>query len=232
MQVTLLTHTPNPEEIVASAAKLCYSPAAISDISESLTPEKTAKFITKLFALGHESPFEHAVFTFGIEGVSRTLTHQLVRHRMASYSQQSQRYVDGENFDIITPDSIKGDEKALEEFEKAIREAQESYQKLSKLGVPKEDARFVLPNASDTRIIMTVNARSLFNFFKHRCCFRAQWEIKALADEMLRLVKQAAPSIFEFAGPSCLKGKCPEGAMTCGKMAQMKAEYLGEGANA
>jgi thymidylate synthase, flavin-dependent len=232
MKVTLLTHTPNPEQIVASAARLCYSPSTIDDITKSQTPEKATTFIAKLFALGHESPFEHAVFTFGIEGVSRALTHQLVRHRMASYSQQSQRYVDGGNFDIIIPDSVKSDENALAEFQNAIGEAQNAYKKLSELGVPKEDARFVLPNASDTRIIMTINARSLFNFFKHRCCTRAQWEIKALADEMLRLVKAAAPSIFEFAGPSCLKGKCPEGEMTCGKIKQVRAEYLGEAANA
>ena len=231
MQVTLLTHTGDPEQIVAAAARLCYSPSNITDITESLTPNKAAKFIAKLFALGHESPFEHAVFTFGIEGVSRALTHQLVRHRMASYSQQSQRYVDGGNFDIIIPDSIQSDEKALASFQNAILQTQNVYKQLTELGVSKEDARFVLPNASDTRIIMTANARSLFNFFKHRCCARAQWEIKHLADEMLRLVKQVAPAIFECAGPSCLRGKCPEGEMTCGNL-QVRMEYMGDAANA
>jgi thymidylate synthase (FAD) len=164
---------------------------------------------------------EHVSFTFGIEGISRALTHQLVRHRLASYSQQSQRYVKTEDFKYIVPYSIKNDKIALAKFEKIMQSLQEGYDELLKT-VPKEDARYVLPNAVETKIIVTMNARELVYFFKLRGCKRAQWEIRNLAIEMLKLVKKVAPIMFKNSGPSCLKGPCTEGEMYCGKIDEVK----------
>lgn len=249
-KVKLVQYTPEPEKTVAMAAKLCYSSVGINDIEQGLTEEKTAKFLDMLMSFGHQSPIEHVSFTFAIEGVSRTLTHQLVRHRIASYSQQSQRYVREGQFEYIIPPEIENNKEASELFIEAMQSSQNYYDKIAALLVDKhyktfldsgmnekqakqaaekkgiEDARFVLPNATETKIIVTMNARTLLNFFNHRCCSRAQWEIRNLADEMLRLVKEVAPILFKNAGPSCVKGTCPEGKMTCGKANAMKEKYL------
>lgn len=222
MHVELITHTPNPEEVVTQAARLCYTSKSFSDIST----DNSEDFINKLMNMGHESPFEHVSFTFGIEGISRACSHQLVRHRIASYSQKSQRYVDESGFCTILPDSIENNSEALVVYTDIIYHLGYAYERLIQLGIPKEDARFVLPNACETKIIVTMNARSLFNFFKHRCCNRAQWEIRTVANEMLRLCRQVAPEIFKNAGPSCVtEGKCHEGEMTCGKMKEMRLMY-------
>ena len=229
MRVELITHTPEPEKVVATAAKLCYSSSDIASLREGLTEEKTKSFIERLVSIGHESPMEHVSFTFGIEGISRACSHQLVRHRIASYSQKSQRYVNESGFedqllecynkiaDILTNTHEKAFlEQGMSEKDALNKAKKKAY----------EDARFVLPNACETKIVVTMNVRTLFNFFQHRCCNRAQWEIKAVADEMLRLCKQAAPELFKNVGPSCvMKGKCPEGAMSCGKMAEVKKIY-------
>lgn len=168
--------------------------------------------------LSGNSPFEHLSFTFGIEGVSRTLTHQLVRHRIASYSQKSQRYVNEKEFEYITPPSIQANDEALGCYEAVMKMLNNAYGKLVDLGIPKEDARYVLPNACETKIIVTMNARSLFNFFNHRCCMRAQWEIRQMAYQMLKLVKEVAPETFKKAGASCdTLGYCVEGNMSCGR---------------
>lgn len=250
MKVTLLTYTPNPEETIATAAKLCYSASDIGSLREGLTKEKTESFIDMLASIGHESPMEHVSFTFGIEGVSRACTHQLVRHRIASYSQKSQRYVNEDGFDYITPPAISAVPEAKAEFDKQMAGLVDSYHKIAEIltkehtktfmdegadeaeAVKKakkkayEDARFVLPNACETKIVVTMNVRSLFNFFKHRCCNRAQWEIKAVADEMLALCKSVAPHIFKNAGPSCvMTGRCPEGKMSCGKLKEVTVSY-------
>lgn len=256
MKVTLLTHTPNPEKTIACAAKLCYSASSIDTVYDGLTSEKAADFVEMLAGLGHESPVEHVSFTFGIEGVSRALLAQITRHRIASFSVQSQRYVKENDFEFVTPPEIEAVPEAKEEFLKAMDNALASYNKLADILADKhyqafllegksdkqaksmaekkaiEDARFVLPNACDTKMIVTMNARSLMNFFKHRCCNRAQWEIRAVADEMLRLVCEVAPTLFQNAGPSCVRGGCSEGKMTCGKMEQVRAYYkqLKEGA--
>lgn len=246
MKVTLITHTPSPEETVATAAKLCYSPCTIDETRANLNPEDTAKFIKMLAKMGHESPLEHVSFTFGIEGVSRAFLAQLTRHRIASYSVQSQRYVKKENFEYVIPPEISKIPEAKEEFLQAMEEDQKHYEKIANLLSKKhfedlinsgieakkaenmaekkaiEDARYVLPNACFTNIICTFNARSLINFFAHRCCQRAQWEIRNVATEMLKLVKNVAPNIFSFAGPSCVKGVCKEGRMSCGKSEFMK----------
>jgi len=250
----LIAHTPEPEKIVATAAKLCYSSSDISSLKEGLTEDKTRSFIEMLASIGHESVFEHVSFTFGIEGISRACSHQLVRHRIASYSQKSQRYVNENGFEFITPPEIEELPEAKAEFDRLMEQIKESYDKIADLltanhtarltaegldektaaskarKLANEDARFVLPNACETKIVVTMNVRSLFNFFEHRCCNRAQWEIRAVAEEMLRLCKVAAPNIFCHAGPSCIvSGKCPEGKMSCGKMKEVQAKYANLG---
>ena len=228
LNVELLAHTPDCEKIVASAAKLCYSSSEIKGIMDGLDEEKIKKFLDKLMSMGHESPIEHVSFTFGIEGVSRALTHQLCRHRIASYSQKSQRYVKEGQFEYIVPPTIAENKIDKSIYEDFMKHSQETYDYLISRGVPAEDARFVLPNACETKIVCTMNARTLMNFFHHRCCERAQWEIRELATQMLMLVKEVAPTLFKYAGPSCISGKCPEGNMSCGKMVEKKRQFLGE----
>ncbi|WP_291571363.1 FAD-dependent thymidylate synthase [Clostridium sp. UBA4548] len=261
VKVKLVQFTPEPEKTIASAAKLCYSAVGVEDIAEGLTEEKTSSFINMLASYGHYSPMEHVSFTFAIEGVSRSLTHQLVRHRIASYSQQSQRYVKLKAFEYIMPPAIEQNEEAKKIFVEAMKKDQEDYDKLatlltevafqeyieqhrkhsdSKVDLDEktlkslrskaekkaiEDARYVFPNACETKIMATMNARELMNFFSHRCCNRAQWEIRELADEMLRLVKSVAPNLFKYCGPNCIREKCPEGTMTCGQILQVREKY-------
>ena len=243
MKVNLLCHTPNPEKTIAAAARLCYSNSGADELFEGMTDEKACDYVAMLEKLGHESPLEHVTFTFTIEGVSRAFLAQITRHRIASFSVQSPRYVNKEgHFEFIVPPSIMENEEALAEYNKIMETCSESYRKLTeilkkqateefitegkkgedaqKLAEKKaiEDARFVLPNACDTKMIVTMNVRSLRNFFRLRCCSRAQWEIRAVADEMLRLCRQEAPSLFAHAGPSCIsEGRCSEGKMSCGK---------------
>jgi thymidylate synthase (FAD) len=231
LKVILLEHTPNPEAVVAMAAKLCYSPSDIESLKEKTAAKDQKQFVEKLMEIGHMSPIEHASFTFAVEGISRACSHQLVRHRLASYSQQSQRYVSEEaGFDFIIPPSIKKDGELARYFRDFMNKAQEAYShivsRLNEKGLKGEeanqDARFILPNACETKIIITMNARELLHFFKQRCCNRAQWEIRSMAINMLRLVSRTAPAIFRNAGPGCLKVKCPEGDYTCGKMKEVR----------
>lgn len=216
MKVTLLNHSPEPEKIIAAAARLCYTSKEIDELLEGLTEEKVDKFIDKLISLGHESPLEHVTFTFGIEGISRACSHQLVRHRMASYSQKSQRYVDESGFQYIIPQTVI-DKNMDDEYNYLMYHIEEVYKDLLAAGVEAEDARMVLPNACTTSIIVTMNVRSLLNFFKHRVCNRAQWEIRALAVKMLILCREISPKLFAKAGASCMHGSCSEGSMSCGK---------------
>lgn len=226
MKVTLLEHTPNPEKLVAVAAKTCYSPDDIGDINQHLTDSVAAKFIEKLMKLGHESPLEHCTFTFGVDGISRACSHQLVRHRMASYSQKSQRYVNENDYDAVYPPSIIENNELYWLYDNALEAIGETYDRLQKglmeLGRTKEqaceDARYILPNCCTTNIVVTMNARELLHFFSQRCCNRAQWEIRELADQMLAECRQVAPVLFKNAGPDCITGKgCGEGKMSCGK---------------
>ena len=213
MHVEIVKHTPDPERVVAMAARQCYSAGFVMDFTS--TPEQDADLLRRVIGSGHTSVAEHAVFTFAIRGVSRALSHQLVRFRMASFSQQSQRYASvGDEY--IIPESIK-EQSFLHTYNHAIKLAYETYEEMIKEGVPKEDARYVLPNACPTNLIMTLNARELLHAFNLRCCQRASWEIRGLFNEILRLVKPIAPTIFENAGASCVNGPCPEGAMGCGK---------------
>lgn len=220
MKVKLLNYTPNADKMVAAAARICYDKDGnIDNILESLTPEKTEKFIGRMVELSqHGSVWEHATFTFGIEGVSRALSHQLVRHRIASYDQRSQRYCNESQFEYVVPKSVAKDPAAVTAFRRAMEDAQKAYDLLAKkYNVPQEDARAVLPNACCTSLIVTMNLRSLFHFFALRCCVRAQEEIREMANKMLALCKEASPLVFKNAGPSCKQnGYCPEGRMSCG----------------
>lgn len=241
MKVKLLEYTPNSQKLIASAAKLCYSSSGIEDLQNNLDKEKVDRFLNMLMSYGHESPIEHVSFSFGIEGVSRSLTHQLVRHRIGSYSQQSQRYVRLDQFEYVIPPSIENDEDAKKTYIETMENCQQSYdhivnilkekyinQGLKAIDAEKksiEDARYVFPNACTSKIIVTMNARSLMNFFRHRCCNRAQWEIRELAETMLFEVKDVAPTLFKYCGPGCVNGPCPEGRMSCGKINEVREKY-------
>ena len=222
IKVKLLDYTPEPERVVAMAARLCYSAVGAEELSERLSDEKVKEMVRKMVALGHASTIEHVSFTFGIEGVSRVLTHQLVRHRIASYDQQSQRYVAAHGFEYITPPTIAENPAAKAKYDALLAEIRKTYDELTEMGVPKEDARYVLANAAETKILVTMNARSLLHFFNLRCCYRAQWEIREMANLMLAEVQKVAPTLFRNAGASCVNtGRCPEGEMTCGHLAEM-----------
>ena len=222
IKVKLLDYTPEPERVVAMAARLCYSAAGAEELAERLSEEKVREMVRKMVKIGHGSTLEHASFTFGIEGVSRVLTHQLVRHRIASYDQQSQRYVAAHGFQYITPPTIAERPEAKAKYEALMETIRGVNDELMEMGVPKEDARYVLANATETKILVTMNARSLMHFFNLRCCKRAQWEIREMAYKMLAEVKKVAPTLFFNAGASCVNtGHCPEGEMTCGKFAEM-----------
>ncbi len=249
MKVRLLAYTPDPERLIAAAAKNCYSASNVDGILDGLTEEKTNQFLEMLTDLGHESPIEHASFSFAIEGVSRSLLAQITRHRIASFSVQSQRYVRERGFEYVAPPEIEKLPEAKAIFDKAMDDDQKTYEALTTVllekhlqtlleqGVPEkkarsqaekqaiEDARYVLPNACATRIVMTANARSLQNFFRLRCCERAQWEIRALAEEMYKLVYAVAPTLFRKSGPPCVAGPCTEGKMNCGRAQEIRAHY-------
>lgn len=249
MKVKLLAHTPQPEKVIAMAAKLCYSPVGVDEIEENLSDESIEKFLNVLINMGHESPLEHVSFTFGIEGISRSCSHQIVRHRIASFSQQSQRYVKLDQFEYIIPPQIEKIEEAKKIFIQSMKKDQEDYDKLVDILFEKknkklieegksekeaksqgekiaiEDARYVFPNACETKMVFTINTRSLYNFFEHRCCERAQWEIRELATQMLKEVKTVAPILFKNCGPKCVKGPCPEGKMSCGELVSIREKF-------
>jgi len=215
MNVKLIGFTPNPEKLPAMAAKLTHSKTKPEELDKSSDKELKA-ILEQVVGLGHTSVIEHTCFTFAISDVSRSLTHQLVRHRMASYAQQSQRYVDFKEPNYVTPPKIASNKKMKQAYDKTMKNIWDEYNKLLDLGIPAEDSRFVLPNAACTNIIVTMNARSLMNFFELRCCLHAQWEIRQLANKMLQEVKKVAPTIFKKAGPACKsKGICPENKKDC-----------------
>ena len=218
MKVVLLRHTPDPDKTVALSARLCYSPVGVAELQEKMSDEDAARLVRMLVRMGHFSPIEHVTFTFAIEGVSRVLTHQLVRHRI-------QRYVKAHDFETIMPPAIAAIPEAKAKFETCMQNLQELYNDLTdNYGIANEDARYVLPNAAETKIVCTFNARSLYNFFNLRCCNRAQWEIRELAWKMLVECRKVAPILFEKAGPDCVaKGICKEGKMSCGILPKVKA---------
>ena len=213
MRVELLAYTRDADRICASAGNSCYSEHPSYEIMEDIDPERT---LSRIVGMGHLSVVEHATFTFSVSGVSRALTHQLVRHRIASFSQQSQRYVSLTEPSFVTPHTVEADPEALRVFDETMDAIWDAYSKLEAMGIPAEDARYLLPNGCTTNITITMNARELLHFFSLRCCNRAQWEIREMADRMLALCKEVSPVIFANAGPACVRGPCPEGKKSCG----------------
>ena len=220
MKIKILAHTPNPERVIALAGKLCYSQVGIDELNDKISDEQVGKFIKKLSDMGHMSPFEHASFTFAIEGISRNCSHQIVRHRLASFSQQSQRYVKMKG-EYVVPPYIYWHEELLLEFNHALEDADKAYNKLVE-GLMRygrtekeaiEDARYILPSACTTKMEVTMNVRELLHFFKQRCCKRAQWEIREVAKEMLKQCKEVSPILFKNAGAPC--STCTEGELKC-----------------
>ena len=233
LHVALIRHTLSPEETVALGARLCYSRATIGDLTRRVSAKDQSDFVRKIMGMGHDSVLEHASFTFGVEGVSRVLLAQLTRHRLASFSVQSQRYVSYEQgFGYIVPPKIAAlGQDAADEYARQMDQMHQWYcQWQERLGAEgessNEDARFVLPNAAETKIVVTMNARSLLHFFEERCCNRAQWEIHQVANMMLAECRRVAPTLFEMAGPTCEVGRfCREGSRSCGKLeALLKAD--------
>ena len=237
VRVELLRSSHSPEEVIAMAAKLCYSGADLDDLRQGIEAADQSAFMGRLIELGHYSPVEHVSFTFLVEGVSRVLLAQITRHRLASFSVQSQRYVrkkagDGaEVFNYVIPPAIEAlGSQYVQKYCEQMEKMQEWYDEwVGMLGdngeQSNEDARFILPNAAETKLMVTMNARELLHFFNLRCCSRAQWEIRQLADEMLKLVRQTAPLLFGKAGPFCLSGHCHEGKMTCGHIEEVREKY-------
>lgn len=231
LKVELISTTPDGENLSALAARLCYSGADIDDLRERVSAQDQSTLLTAIMESGHHSVFEHVTFTFAIEGVSRVLLAQLTRHRIASFSVQSQRYVSlAKGFGYVIPPRIKAlGPDAVQEYERQMAQMQSWYegwqQQLGKGESSNEDARFVLPGACETRLILTMNARELMHFFRLRCCERAQWEIREMAKRMLVLCKQRAPLLFHNAGPGCVSGACPEGTKTCGRAKEVRAAF-------
>ena len=229
-RVALIRHTLSPEETVALGARLCYSRAGVDDLLERISAKDQSAFVERLLSMGHESVFEHTSFTFGIEGVSRVFLAQVTRHRLASFSVQSQRYVSyADGFNYVVPPTIRAlGEEAVAEYEAQMAQMHAWYtgwqEKLGDGETSNQDARFVLPGACETRMILTMNARELRHFFALRMCSRAQWEIRSVAAQMHRLCLEVAPALFADAGPGCLRGACPEGAKSCGKAAEIREE--------
>ncbi|HDQ40677.1 MAG TPA: FAD-dependent thymidylate synthase [Desulfonatronum sp.] len=232
LQVCLLASTPNPLSLIYASFRQCYSPGFVGDLwprllSGEVSFDEQDRFVQDILESGHHSPIEHVSFTFAVEGVSRALTHQLVRHRLASYSQQSQRYVNESGFDYILPPQIAKIPEAKELFEEFMEQAALTYGRLRELlhhrgrkgAKANEDARFVLPQAAESKIVLSMNCRSLLHFFALRCCERAQWEIRAMAKEMLAICRHELPVVFRTAGPRCeALGFCPEGErFSCGR---------------
>ncbi|WP_018249374.1 FAD-dependent thymidylate synthase [Orenia marismortui] len=233
-KVKLINYTPNPDKTVAASARLCYSSAGADQLLENMSQEDVDRLLGIILSNGHFSTLEHINFTFAIEGISRVTSHQLVRHRIASYSQQSQRYVrERGQFDYIIPKKLEDDKELVEIFKENMEQQQKMYDELTDKLVKKgynekeaiEAARYVLPNATETKIVVTMNARTLLHFFELRCCDRAQQEIRDMAREMLRQVREVAPIIFKKAGPLCeIEGRCKEGKMSCGRLARRNME--------
>ena len=212
MRVELIAFTPTASGVCCDAAAICTA------------SENGYRSLQHSLASGHESVLEHAVFTFRVEGISRVTLAQLTRHRLASFSVQSQRYVKLEDPELVVPESIRTSAFAAE-AESSMRYMLNLYHRMVEEGIPAEDARYVTPQSVPTSLIVTMNARELRHFFTLRCCNRAQWEIRELAEEMLKLCKKEAPVIFEAAGPGCVSGPCPEGAKSCGQFEEMRELY-------
>ena len=224
-EVRLIAFTPDAQRLVAAAARNCYSGKGPSKLLDEMDEEAVDDLLRRVGSMGHASLWEHASFTFTLENVSRSLLAEITRHRIASFSVKSQRYVKENQFDHIRPPTVQADEEAAELFDRAMETAGEAYRALLERGIPPEDARFVLPNGCCTHIVVTMNARELLHFFRLRCCHRAQWEIRSVAGQMLALAREKAPRLFEKAGPSCVWGACGEGTLSCGQAEAVRRRY-------
>jgi len=215
LDVKLIAYTPDPEQVVAASARVCYSHRVAEELLAGLDLKEAHSLLRQLISRRHMSPLEHASFTFSAT-ISRVCSHQLVRHRLASYSHQSQRYVCMDRVEWRLPPGIVADPGARDRCRELLEQARRVYTELVAMGIDREDARYLLPGAALSPIVFTMNARQLWHFFTLRCCHRAQWEIRDLAWSMLKQVRFVAPVLFEQAGPACLRGECPEGDMSCG----------------
>ncbi len=229
--VKLINYTSKPEITIAIAARLCYSSYDIAKIEKDFNDgekglEKARKLIKRIRTSGHDSVLEHSSFSFGVERLSRSASHQLVRHRIASYSQRSQRYVKELKPCYVIPDSISGNKEFLAKYNKTVEAIFSLYGYFIENGIPAEDARYLLPNATETQLVFTMNARELLHFFRLRGCRRAQWEIRRVAGEMFKLVYPIAPSVFQGAGPACVRGNCSEGEFSCGNPSEVRSSWL------
>jgi len=214
--VALISHTPDPERTIATAARISTSPASAAELMEKITPEAVNRLLTRLISAGHLSPFEHASFTFAIEGISRVTSHQLVRHRMASYTQQSQRYVTLKGVTYITPTTISAKPEWEVKYHDMVHAAHKLYHEMVDSGIPAEDARYVLPHSTETKLVMTMNARELLHVCSLRLCLKAQWEIIDLFEKVKAEVEKVAPRIGAELKPKCYNlGYCDE-AESCG----------------
>jgi thymidylate synthase (FAD) len=227
MEVKLLAHTPDPDMVCAAAAFTSWKKKTTAELFTDLKREEALDFLKMVMGFGHNSVTEHATFTFSISGVSRALTHQLVRHRIASYTQQSQRYVKfkPEEIEYVTPPEIEKDDEAKAIYTELMAQLASGYEKLIQKDIAPEDARFVLPNAATTNIVVTMNARELGHFIRLRSCERTQWELREVATEMLKQLKKVAPTLFADGGPGCVIGPCPEGKLTCGKIVEIRKKF-------
>lgn len=211
MKVRLIAHTPEPERLIAAAARLCYSDRLVSDLMSSLHSDEVARLVRMLKRTGHLSPLEHVSFTFSVEGLSRAALAQFTRHRMASFSVQSQRHIKSTHAGWIVPPAIDGDEAARHEFERLVQASADSYDRLLAMGIKREDARFCLPQAAPTSLIVTMNARELLWVARLRMCHTSQWEVRRVVAHMARLARAAAPVLLERIGPPCRQeGRCSE----------------------
>ena len=234
LNVKILSHTMNPELVASTAGKLCYSSLDIEELIKKQTPEDMERFINMIVSSGHHSILEHCTFTFAIEGISRACAMQLTRHRIASYSMRSQRYVNEKQFEYVVPDIVKdmgglayteycNDMKKINEmylkwqsqFKEWVESTNYPTNGMNSQKVANENARYVLPNACETKTVVTMNLRSLINFCNHRCCRRAQDEINQLAWAMVEEVEKISPLLAKCLGATCQFGKCGEGAFSC-----------------
>ena len=225
LDVKLIAHTTEPVRVVAAAAKLCYSSSPAGELFDGLDEANIGRLLAVLRESGHMSPYEHASFTYVIEGVSRVTTHQLVRHRIASYSQRSQRYVPADGDRCVIPREVENIAEARAIFAESARNAHDAYERMTALGVPREDARFILPHGWETAVVVTMNARELRHFFEVRLCRRAQWEIREIARRMLVSAYEAARELFLSAGPACVARVCTE-RQSCGKPFENTGEVI------
>ena len=226
MEVALISYTLDPELNVAAAARLSTSPVSARELKEKLTPKQTEVLLKRLLASGHLSPFEHASFTFSLDGISRVTSHQLVRHRLASYTQQSQRYVSFHKLEYITPPSITSKPELRAKYQQKVQAAHELYCEMLEAGILAEDARYILPNAVETRLVMTMNARELIHACSLRLCQRAQWEIVELFERIKEEVGKVAPLIGAELKPKCYDlGYCNE-QESCGLFPTQKEKKL------